>query len=97
MYFSNAKVDVVFALSEEHHFDDETFQEGRDVITAGTRHCFCTKDINDDAHNDSICKFYPLGMVNQAQWRLITKSTLNKTAQDNLSNCQNATKKIIVL
>lgn len=81
MYLSNAKVDVVFALSEEHHFDDETFQEGRDVITAGTHHRLCTKDIND-----SICKFYPLGMVNQAQWRLITKSTLNKTAQDNLSN-----------
>lgn len=71
MYFSNAKVDVVFALSEVHHFDDETFQEGRDVITAGTHHCLCTKDINDDAHNDSICKFYPLGMVNQAKWRLI--------------------------
>ncbi|XP_010777135.1 von Willebrand factor A domain-containing protein 7-like [Notothenia coriiceps] len=35
MYFSNAKVDVVFALSEKHHFDDETFQGGRDVITAG--------------------------------------------------------------
>ncbi|XP_059193156.1 von Willebrand factor A domain-containing protein 7 [Centropristis striata] len=35
MYFSNAKVDVVFALSEEHHFDDETFQGGRDVITQG--------------------------------------------------------------
>nr|XP_046264832.1 von Willebrand factor A domain-containing protein 7-like [Scatophagus argus] len=35
MYLSNAKVDVVFALSEEHHFDDETFQGGRDVITAG--------------------------------------------------------------
>ncbi|XP_056225781.1 von Willebrand factor A domain-containing protein 7 [Seriola aureovittata] len=35
MYFSNAKVDVVYALSEEHHFDDETFQGGRDVITAG--------------------------------------------------------------
>lgn len=37
MYFSNAKVDVVFALSEEHHFDDETFQGGRDVITTGTQ------------------------------------------------------------
>ncbi|KAG7240771.1 hypothetical protein INR49_026400 [Caranx melampygus] len=35
MYFSNAKVDVVYALSEEHHFDDETFEGGRDVITAG--------------------------------------------------------------
>lgn len=35
MYFSNAKVDVAFALSEEHHFDDETFQGGRDIITAG--------------------------------------------------------------
>ncbi|KAM8771831.1 von Willebrand factor A domain-containing protein 7 [Acanthopagrus schlegelii] len=35
MYFSNAKVDVVFALSEEHHFDDETFQGGRDIITTG--------------------------------------------------------------
>uniref|UniRef100_A0A673CEV3 von Willebrand factor A domain containing 10, tandem duplicate 1 n=1 Tax=Sphaeramia orbicularis TaxID=375764 RepID=A0A673CEV3_9TELE len=36
MYFTNALVDVVFALSEEHHFDDETFTGGRDVITAGT-------------------------------------------------------------
>ncbi|XP_029997020.1 von Willebrand factor A domain-containing protein 7 isoform X2 [Sphaeramia orbicularis] len=35
MYFTNALVDVVFALSEEHHFDDETFTGGRDVITAG--------------------------------------------------------------
>ncbi|XP_042340189.1 von Willebrand factor A domain-containing protein 7-like [Plectropomus leopardus] len=35
MYFSNAKVDVIYALSEKHHFDDETFQGGRDVITAG--------------------------------------------------------------
>ncbi|KAM7393983.1 hypothetical protein PAMP_020812 [Pampus punctatissimus] len=35
MYFDNAKVDIVFALSAEHHFDDETFQGGRDVITAG--------------------------------------------------------------
>ncbi|TMS23924.1 von Willebrand factor A domain-containing protein 7 [Larimichthys crocea] len=35
MYFSNAQVDLIFALSEEHHFDDETFQGGRDVITAG--------------------------------------------------------------
>lgn len=42
MYFSNAKVDVVYALSEEHHFDDETFERGRDVITAGTHH-FCLK------------------------------------------------------
>lgn len=48
MYFSNAKVDVVFALSEKHHFDDETFQAGRDVITAGTHHWFCTKDVNND-------------------------------------------------
>ncbi|XP_070683883.1 von Willebrand factor A domain-containing protein 7-like [Pempheris klunzingeri] len=35
IYFSNAKVDVVYALSEEHHFDDETFQGGRDILTAG--------------------------------------------------------------
>ncbi|XP_056135621.1 von Willebrand factor A domain-containing protein 7-like [Lampris incognitus] len=35
MYFSNAAVDIILALSEEHHFDDETFQGGRDVITAG--------------------------------------------------------------
>lgn len=48
MYFSNAKVDVVFALSEKHHFDDETFKAGRDVITAGTHCCFCTKDVNSD-------------------------------------------------
>ncbi|CAJ1052706.1 Hypothetical predicted protein [Xyrichtys novacula] len=35
MYFSNAKVDVIFALSARHHFDDETFEEGRDLITSG--------------------------------------------------------------
>ncbi|KAF7650011.1 hypothetical protein LDENG_00132850 [Lucifuga dentata] len=35
MYFSNAIVDVILALSEDHHFDDETFQGGRDVITTG--------------------------------------------------------------
>lgn len=35
MYLSNANVDVVFALSGQRHFDDETFQGGRDVITAG--------------------------------------------------------------
>lgn len=31
----NAKVDQVFLQSAKHHFDDETFQEGREVITAG--------------------------------------------------------------
>ncbi|KAM6939535.1 von Willebrand factor A domain-containing protein 7 [Xenentodon cancila] len=35
MYLSNANVDVIFALSEERHFDDEAFQGGRDIITAG--------------------------------------------------------------
>ncbi|CAL8328777.1 unnamed protein product [Merluccius merluccius] len=35
MYLGNAAVDVVDALSKKHHFDDETFPEGRDVITAG--------------------------------------------------------------
>ncbi|XP_053710879.1 von Willebrand factor A domain-containing protein 7-like [Synchiropus splendidus] len=35
MTFSNALVDVVYELSEEHHFDDETIQGGRDIITAG--------------------------------------------------------------
>ncbi|XP_038569813.1 von Willebrand factor A domain-containing protein 7 [Micropterus salmoides] len=35
MCFNNAQVDVIFALSEKHHFDDETFQGGRDLITAG--------------------------------------------------------------
>lgn len=35
VYFSNAAVDVVYQLSERHHFDDETFQMGRDLITAG--------------------------------------------------------------
>lgn len=47
MYFSNAKVDAFFVLSAMHHFDDETIQEGRDIITAGTQrltfepsHCF---------------------------------------------------------
>ncbi|XP_053182806.1 von Willebrand factor A domain-containing protein 7-like [Scomber japonicus] len=35
MYFSNAKVDIDFLLSDKHHFDDESFQGGRDLITAG--------------------------------------------------------------
>ncbi|XP_046901560.1 LOW QUALITY PROTEIN: von Willebrand factor A domain-containing protein 7-like [Hypomesus transpacificus] len=35
LYFSNALVDVAMALSEKHHFDDEAFSGGRDVITSG--------------------------------------------------------------
>lgn len=48
IYLSNAKVDAVYVLSDKHHFDSETFQEGRDIITAGTHHQFCTRDISDD-------------------------------------------------
>ncbi|XP_051939466.1 von Willebrand factor A domain-containing protein 7-like [Hippocampus zosterae] len=35
MYFSNANVDLASMLSDEHHFDGETFQKGRDLITKG--------------------------------------------------------------
>ncbi|KAK2815937.1 hypothetical protein Q5P01_026404 [Channa striata] len=35
IYLSNANVDLVFVLSPKHHFDDEIFEEGRDIITAG--------------------------------------------------------------
>ncbi|XP_061625320.1 von Willebrand factor A domain-containing protein 7-like [Phyllopteryx taeniolatus] len=35
MYLSNAHVDLNFPLSAEHHFDDEGFQGGRDIITLG--------------------------------------------------------------
>ncbi|XP_061888792.1 von Willebrand factor A domain-containing protein 7-like [Entelurus aequoreus] len=35
LYFSNANVDLVSVLSDEHHFDGETFQKGRDLITQG--------------------------------------------------------------
>lgn len=35
IYFSNALVDVVHLTSERHHFDDETFQQGRELIAAG--------------------------------------------------------------
>ncbi|KAM3622807.1 uncharacterized protein V6R79_003398 [Siganus canaliculatus] len=35
MYFGNAKVDVIFVLSEKHHFDDESFLRGREIITRG--------------------------------------------------------------
>ncbi|XP_034544761.1 von Willebrand factor A domain-containing protein 7 isoform X2 [Notolabrus celidotus] len=35
VYFSNAKVDVIYALSEKYHFDDESFEAGRDLITSG--------------------------------------------------------------
>ncbi|XP_031415803.1 von Willebrand factor A domain-containing protein 7 [Clupea harengus] len=34
-YLSNAAVDVLQALSAPHHFDDETFAEGRDVVAQG--------------------------------------------------------------
>lgn len=37
IYLSNAKVDLTYVLSAKHHFDDETFQAGRDIITAGTQ------------------------------------------------------------
>lgn len=35
VYFSNAAVDLINALSGRHHFDDETFEMARDLITAG--------------------------------------------------------------
>ncbi|XP_061625323.1 von Willebrand factor A domain-containing protein 7-like [Phyllopteryx taeniolatus] len=35
IYLSNANVDLVYALSDKHHFDSETFQKGRDLITQG--------------------------------------------------------------
>ncbi|KAL3996216.1 ubiquitin-like modifier-activating enzyme ATG7 [Sarotherodon galilaeus] len=35
MYLSNAMVDQIFVLSAAHHFDDETFHRGRDIITEG--------------------------------------------------------------
>ncbi|KAL2097666.1 hypothetical protein ACEWY4_006873 [Coilia grayii] len=34
-YLSNAAVDVVLALSAPHHFDDESFEAGRDVVVQG--------------------------------------------------------------
>ncbi|XP_043107163.1 von Willebrand factor A domain-containing protein 7-like isoform X2 [Puntigrus tetrazona] len=34
-YLSNAAVDVLFALSEARHIDNEAFSEGRDLITRG--------------------------------------------------------------
>ncbi|XP_070684547.1 uncharacterized protein [Pempheris klunzingeri] len=35
LYFSNEKVDFSLALIAEYHFHDETFQKGRNIITAG--------------------------------------------------------------
>ncbi|XP_057698886.1 von Willebrand factor A domain-containing protein 7-like [Corythoichthys intestinalis] len=35
MYLGNAYVDLAYALSTKHHFDSETFQQGRDLITEG--------------------------------------------------------------
>ncbi|KAG7458467.1 hypothetical protein MATL_G00220550, partial [Megalops atlanticus] len=35
MYLSNAQVDVLNALSDEHHFDGESFVGGRSLITQG--------------------------------------------------------------
>lgn len=44
VYSRNAKVDLDFMFSARHHFDDETFQAGRDIITAGRYHSwFLTK------------------------------------------------------
>ncbi|XP_077427685.1 von Willebrand factor A domain-containing protein 7-like [Vanacampus margaritifer] len=35
IYLNNANVDLVYALSDKHHFDSETFHKGRDLITQG--------------------------------------------------------------
>ncbi|CAK6969157.1 von Willebrand factor A domain-containing protein 7-like [Scomber scombrus] len=35
MYLGNAKVDIQFIFSDIHHFVDEAFEGGRDLITAG--------------------------------------------------------------
>lgn len=34
-YFSNAAIDLQFMLSARHHIDNESFREGRDLITQG--------------------------------------------------------------
>ncbi|XP_077460411.1 von Willebrand factor A domain-containing protein 7-like isoform X2 [Stigmatopora argus] len=35
IYAENARVDAFFAFSDAHHFDDESFQRGKDLITQG--------------------------------------------------------------
>ncbi len=35
IFVSNAFIDLIFALSEAHHVDNEAFSEGRDLITHG--------------------------------------------------------------
>lgn len=37
IHLSNALVDAVYVMSGKHHFDDEMFKEGRNIISAGTK------------------------------------------------------------
>ncbi|KAA8595044.1 hypothetical protein FQN60_012179, partial [Etheostoma spectabile] len=63
MYFNNAKVDVVFALSEEHHFDDETFQRGRSDITAGLSTPTCRNCTGGNCDNNLVPDLLQQGLL----------------------------------
>ena len=65
MVFSGAAVDVQFAASADHHFDDETFQGGRDLITAGSHQIYLLSKIYISIFMFKMFKWFKLTHIKQ--------------------------------
>ncbi|TKS68918.1 von Willebrand factor A domain-containing protein 7 [Collichthys lucidus] len=74
MYFSNAQVDLIFALSEEHHFDDETFQGGRDVITAGLSVPTCRNCTGGNCENNILPDVLQQGLLTSGYFNIFSSA-----------------------
>ncbi|XP_077460424.1 von Willebrand factor A domain-containing protein 7-like [Stigmatopora argus] len=105
LYFSNANVDLASALSDGHHFDGETFQKGRDLITKGVSAVKASvKQENFIAGRwtlGSVCHtlqdFYShsnwVELGNTSPYNALIKpdQTLENLAGPNISTCRNCT------
>ncbi|XP_077427146.1 von Willebrand factor A domain-containing protein 7-like [Vanacampus margaritifer] len=105
MYFSNAYVDLVSVLSDEHHFDGETFQKGRDLITKGVSAVKASVKLENfmagrwtlgrvchtlqDFYSHS--NWVELGNTSPYDALIIPEQTIENVAGPNISTCRNCT------
>ncbi|XP_077380532.1 von Willebrand factor A domain-containing protein 7-like [Festucalex cinctus] len=105
MYFSNAYVDLVSVLSDEHHFDSEMFQKGRDLITKGVSAVKASVKLENfiagrwtlgrvchtlqDFYSHS--NWVELGNTSPYNTLIIPEQTLENLAGPNISTCRNCT------
>ncbi|KAF3687457.1 von Willebrand factor A domain-containing protein 7 Protein G7c Precursor [Channa argus] len=69
IYLSNVNVDLVFLLSAKHHFDDETFQEGRDIITADPNTPTCKSCVEGNCNNNLLPDVLQKGLLTTGYFR----------------------------